>query len=213
MKIAIVGDVHMHFKGLAYIVRTHSPDVILQCGDFGYWPKDNNYNIDYCKNGQTKIYFCDGNHEDHESLRSLTNNEIHPNIFYQPRGSILKLGDYNILFMGGAHSVDKAQRTPGYDWFPEENISERDLYNIPDDRIDVFISHTSPVEFDFEKYSITEKKNDGNRKYLSCILDTYKPKLWYFGHWHTNDWGKYNDCIWYAMNQIDGQGKGYLRWL
>ena len=99
MKIAIVGDVHMHFKGLAYIVRTHSPDVILQCGDFGYWPKDNNYNIDYCKNGQTKIYFCDGNHEDHESLRSLTSNEIHPNIYYQPRGSILKLGDYNILFM------------------------------------------------------------------------------------------------------------------
>ncbi len=76
----VVGDIHGEFAKLNKIInrRRDSIDMILQCGDWGYWPKfhgttyvdritgkvkiENNYNV---KNGKTKIYFCDGNHEDH----------------------------------------------------------------------------------------------------------------------------------------------------
>ena len=55
-----------------------------------------------------------------------------PNIFYMPRGSVLSLSDgRNVLFMGGAESVDKRRRTPGYDWFKQELIRPQDLSNLP----------------------------------------------------------------------------------
>ena len=42
-----------------------------------------------------------------------------------------------VLFMGGALSVDKAWRTPGYDWFPEESITTGDLDRLPDVHVDI----------------------------------------------------------------------------
>ena len=78
--------------------------------------------------------------------------EIMHNIYYMRRGNVLTLQDgRNVLFMGGAHSVDKDAREPEVDWFPEEIIAERDLHNLPEDKdIDIVISHTCSNEI-FEK--------------------------------------------------------------
>jgi len=69
------------------------------------------------------------------------------------RGSVLKLPDKrNILFIGGALSIDKKQRTIGYDWFPQETISQKNIFELPDEKIDIVISHTAPKYFHPDDY-------------------------------------------------------------
>jgi len=132
-----------------------------------------------------------------------------PNVFYQRRGSTLKLPDNRIvLFMGGADSTDKNVRTPYLDWFPEELISEGDIRSLPDCKVDIVISHTCPEEF---KINMQYVINDPSRKCLSYVLERYKPSLWYFGHFHKVQSGFDNDCRWYAMNKAEDEL--WWRWL
>ena len=40
MKVIVIGDVHGEFNKLnAFLNKPKNIDIILQCGDFGYWPK------------------------------------------------------------------------------------------------------------------------------------------------------------------------------
>ena len=39
VKILIVGDVHGEWGKLSKLINRHRPDMVLSCGDFGYWPK------------------------------------------------------------------------------------------------------------------------------------------------------------------------------
>ncbi len=142
--IMVMGDVHGEWGKLYSLINNKKPGIILQCGDFGYFPKFKDYHPHHIKNGDCKIYWCDGNHSDHDTLRKIKRTEIRPNIFYMRRGSTLTLPDVRtVLFMGGAESIDKHLRTPGIDWFPQEVISQVDFNNLPpeDTKIDIVISH------------------------------------------------------------------------
>lgn len=205
--ILVVGDTHGEFNHLNTLISKKQPSIILQVGDFGYWPKlrDNKK----LKNKDTIVYFCDGNHEDHESLRNLENNEIQQNIFYMRRGSTLTLPDgRTVLFMGGAFSHDWRYkefgsdewkyREPGIDWFPiMELVTEEDINKIPDVEIDIVISHTAPKEFYvLSSYSM----EDPSRECLSQILKKYQPKLWFFGHFHLYRMGFDYGCKWTGLS-------------
>lgn len=167
MRIMVLGDIHAEWNSLNTLINSKKPDIILQCGDWGYWKnfhglqvsngKGGTYKFDLygVKNHKTKIYFADGNHEDHWSLMKLDNNEIQPNIFYMKRGSTLTLPDERVvLFIGGANSIDKHSRTFGVDWFPEEVITNKDINNLPDTKVDIVISHTCPENF-LDKMNLT----------------------------------------------------------
>ncbi len=215
-KILVVGDIHGCYGYLNSIISKKNPQIVLQCGDFGYFPnsifRDSRGNIHYWKmefkNKNTKIYWIDGNHEDHWGLSSLENNEIYPNVFYMKRGSILTLSDgRNVLFMGGALSIDKHDRIEGIDWFREETITQKDLMNIPDKNIDIVISHTLPNEFDVFDYHI-KFDHDTSRDALSTILEYYKPDLWFGGHMHTFKTGKYLNTKWTCLSYAGH----YERW-
>ena len=207
-KILILGDIHGDFGTMNQLISKKNPEIILQTGDFGFWPHMNTFRTDSFGNNireekkilkinNAKLYWCDGNHEDHWELKKLTSNEIWPNVFYMKRGSILTLPDgRNVLFMGGANSIDKNSRTLGIDWFPEENLTYADVESVPKDaKIDIVISHTCPNEFDIGCYDV-----DSNRYALSYILDTFRPSLWYFGHWHIYKTGFTRNCRWKALN-------------
>lgn len=212
MKIVAMGDVHADWKSLFEYVEEFKPDIVLQCGDFGYWPK---YNTKLIKKaeagdfGDTKILFCDGNHEHHRDLKQTLgdrqNVSIAPGVIYMPRMSTYKLPDgRTVLFVGGAESVDKYQRTEGFNWFKEEIISPSEgdmlmdkLLKI-DVKIDIVISHTCPMEI--EMCSNTAKITDPTRKFLSEVRERLRPDLWYFGHWHFPATGVIDNTHWTALN-------------
>lgn len=204
-KVFIMGDLHGQFGYLNTFIckKCKKGDIVICCGDFGYFPNlDNDHKK--IKTHGTKVLFCDGNHEDHWSLRSLKDNEICKNVFYMSRGSTYELPDgRNILFMGGALSIDKLERKTGIDWFPEETISYNDMLNLPRKKIDIIVSHTCPDEcLDIMLKHNSIKKNDCSTKALSQLLELYKPELWFFGHWHKYDSGIINNTKWYCLNMV-----------
>lgn len=202
-EILVVGDIHGDFGPLNALIARRKPQIVLACGDFGYWPKwEGKKRV--IKAGKTKVYFCDGNHEDHWSLRQLINNEIFPNVFYMKRGSVLTLEDgRNILFVGGAQSIDKYIRKEGVDWFREEEIMPEDLDKMPDanTKIDIVISHTCPDEILSQLPNVYNVEAvDWSRKALSHVFQRFRPSLWYFGHFHLYKSFYARGCRWTCLN-------------
>jgi len=227
----VIGDIHGNWSPVNILLNKKHEEVecILQCGDFGYWPKfhgrtyitplgyrrtEDNYGL---KNHNIPVYFCDGNHEDHASLRKW-NDKIwmDKNVHYMKRGSILTLGDGRVvLFIGGARSIDKEYRLAGHDWFPEESITEGELYGLPDIDVDIVISHTAPESFPitYERVGIdTTGFKDSNRDKLEYVLNLYKPKLWFCGHFHKYQSGVTKGCRWTALDMVGSSGKWWT-WL
>ena len=204
--IVIMGDIHCEWVKLNMFVSQKNPNIILQCGDFGWWPYEKELDIAKLKLHDTKLYWCDGNHEHFDSLLSLESNEVHPNCHYMPRGSTMKLPDgRTVLFIGGGDSIDKEWRTPGYDWFPEEQISFNVFDILPDIKIDIVISHTCPEEFTYG-LELGLKKKDASRLFLSLVLEKYMPEQWFFGHFHQWKRGQYRDCRWECLNMCTHTG-------
>ena len=145
--IIALGDTHYETEHLNRVIdETANPDVILQCGDFGFiWDRFWKSDCEGINLGTTKIFWCPGNHENWNILDTLsprvatTPVEIYSNIYYCPIGSILSINGKNILFVGGAKSIDKyyyfsdlkrAQKNYGYivDVYGRENK----LKDVPD---------------------------------------------------------------------------------
>lgn len=207
-KIMVVGDIHADWVPLNSLIEEQRPDIILQCGDFGWWPSLEKFKargaID-TKGG--KLYFCDGNHEQHSDLDQEGGiTELYENVFFCPRGSTLTLDDGRIvLFAGGAHSIDKNQRIMGLDWFEEENITYSQFDRmVSHKKVDIVISHTAPREI---KMSGEEDRvRDPNRDALQAVLELYSPSLWFFGHWHRHKSGTYKDTIWCCLDYYSKNG-------
>jgi len=215
MKTFVVGDLHGDWAQLNKLISRHRPNAVLQCGDFGWYPKlHGSYEMYFAgqkqkrwdqygiKNNDCTVLWCDGNHEDHWSLNKLKHLEVMNNVFYMPRGTVLPLADgRKALFVGGARSVDRYRRTLGVDWFPEEEIDHSLLDKLPDEKIDIVISHTCPKSFfdvgvDFYDFKGFEPSNYA----LEYVLEKYKPEQWYFGHFHHHETGKYKNTNWTCLN-------------
>jgi hypothetical protein len=227
MKVIVVGDIHGDFQVINHLVKTERPDIILQCGDFGYWPRSDagwpptDPPLD---NGSTPIYWCDGNHEDHAELQKVIaagQTEVAPNCFYQPRGSTLGLPDgRTILFFGGADSGDHEKRQKGVDWFPQECPQQVDFKNIPKGlEIDIVISHTAPAVFNlrdtppfgYAKGPWLAKHLEQTRILLNEIFFQYHPDQWFFGHYHIHQTGIQEGVNWTALAvPIDGGERWWI---
>lgn len=226
--IYIVGDIHGYFSHFNQLLNRlnwpepNSRDIILQVGDFGFWPKLHNgiylgskghkriwdqYGIN---NQGIKIYWCEGNHEDLPTLFESGDNEHMGNIFWQKRGSVITLPDgRNVMFIGGAKSIDRRYRIEGISWFPQEIISNKDIEGLPDIKIDIMITHTAPLEF-----SIITSDNheiDPSRYMLSEVLKKYKPNLWFFGHFHRYVEGSHKNTKWFCLADICSMEKWYMK--
>lgn len=209
MKIIVAGDLHGSWEALNSLISSEKPDIILQVGDFGYWPhRDGWPPIDpdlWLRN--TLVYWCEGNHEDHEALAQLRRTkkfQIAPQCFYVPRGSVVELPDVRrVLFFGGSKSSD----------------SDEDLDGIEElGRIDIVISHTAPACFGLRKepppgYAEEpwlSKFEEETPKILDRLLDLVKPQEWFFGHYHIHQVGQDRGVNWTALAAA---GNGQIWWV
>lgn len=198
----VMGDIHGFWEILYRLSKFLGPDdVVVQVGDFGV---DKFFaNPDYLKKLfekiKYKLIFIDGNHEDFPTIGmwnkdSLT--EIAPNVFYAPRGLVMELEGYLVGFLGGAESVDKAWRTIGKDWFPEERIQQEDVdllvKNANGRQLDILFTHTPP-QFAIAANFPPLRESDWNLPLgwidesswkVSKAFWAINPKKLYCGHMH-----------------------------
>lgn len=220
-KVLLVGDTHGVFGPLNTLINQQRPDIIVQLGDLGYWPNVWPERLETINTQGADLLFCDGNHEDLESLYSKhpkTKDEsvqLAKHIYWIPRGTIINLPVLGTtLFFGGANSIDKDWRTPGYDWFSNElptygDIDTYDyfrkLYAEHNQKVKTVVSHTAPNKFDFMKH-FHGAEEDPTTQFLNKILEETKPENWYFGHWHGHFTGTCENTKYEGLNHSTSGG-------
>lgn len=129
MRVLIAGDTHGDIRWAAHLTSVaadHGASVVLQVGDFGFWPRmDHNgqshaeqflgrISADCKAYGVQEWIVLDGNHDDHSELSLIAGKgtdsdglvPLAERIRYAPRGTRIALGGARIGMLGGAASID-----------------------------------------------------------------------------------------------------------
>ena len=107
--------------------------------------------------------------------------------------------------MGGATSIDKANRIDRVSWWNEENISKKDIDNGLNNlskvnmKVDYVLSHCCPTSIVKKMFGYRE---DNNTKILEYFNGKIEYNHWYFGHYHQDmKYGKYR-CFYNDILEI-----------
>lgn len=192
----IVGDIHGGFNGYSFytlgVGRTrHAGDPAppmrsVQVGDFGigfytpYWHESVN---DWMK-ANPEHRFIRGNHDDPAMCKTMHN--------YIADGTI----EGDVMYIGGAWSIDHAMRTPGIDWWHDEELSIVELDNLiyayTAHQPRVMITHDCPTAIAWEMFVSRGDGWGGSKSQiktrtgeaLQAMWEQHQPEMWFFGHWH-----------------------------
>ncbi|MDL2060498.1 metallophosphoesterase [Mesosutterella sp. AGMB02718] len=229
-KVLFCGDTHADFSFLQGALGILRPSVCIVAGDFGYWRRSDfeegageGFFHEGLRHPGTRIFFCDGNHENHALLRRLVETRgwekpIHvaPGLFYAPRGSTAVIRGRRVLFAGGAFSIDRAYREEGRTWFAEEEMGQEELERILKrsdlDSVDAVVSHTCPAGCLDKVCGICGLKPEwiSGRATEDALERIFQrlPRVrdWYFGHWHCAGSFVRRGVRFHLLNQTPGEG-------
>ena len=95
----------------------------------------------------------------------------------------------DIMFVGGALSIDRDFRIEGYSWWADEELSVNGLYVIVDQiaiyKPRIMVTHECPDQIaDLLMNGSKFKDASRTRQAFSSAWEMHKPELWVFGHWH-----------------------------
>lgn len=163
-----IGDVHAKFP--AYMVLTEGCTESMQVGDFGI-----GFGLPAPILGPNHV-FIRGNHDNPEECAK------------EPS----YLGDFGvhkgIFFVGGAFSIDRPRRREGVDWWPNEQLTYKQMKEAGDLYIQtkptVVVSHMCPLSVEEEAFAFSYIYRNPTHAFLESLLLWHKPKLWIFGHYH-----------------------------
>lgn len=182
----LIGDVHGKWGPYKRIIRAGSPPSI-QVGDMGVgfvrWPHGE------LESGPPHALMVKGNH------RFIRGNHDGPaaarrHSQYIPDGHV----EGDVMFIGGAASIDAAWRIEGYSWWADEELSMAELQTMIDKYLQVkprvLITHDCPEEFaTVMQHASGRSKLDlrsRTRDAFQHMWSGHSPELWVFGHWHHN---------------------------
>lgn len=214
MNIYVSGDPHGE-QGRIYEVdkMLKEDDMIIFAGDFAYLFKNDfheNRFLDDLEARPYTILFVDGNHENFPAIYSYPEemwnggkiHRIRKNIIHMCRGQVFEIAADNdtikLFTFGGGYSLDKATRTEGKTWWPEElpTMKEYDegKKNLEKHNweVDYIITHTLnyksiQVLAAMDRYNEIKPlcSDEGPLNfYLEDIREQAKYKEWFFGHFH-----------------------------
>lgn len=182
--VRFVGDIHGKWYEYQMILQDcEHPSV--QVGDFGvgfhgpYWEDRVN---DFHASGQHR--FIRGNHDKPETCKDDMVGCIGDGVV-----------ENDVMYIGGAWSIDRDYRTPGVDWWHDEELTQDELdviastYTIMKPRI--LVTHDCPTLAAYYMFVKDGHSLSARTLYLSRtgetlqrMFETHQPELWLHGHWH-----------------------------
>ncbi len=183
MKYVFVGDIHGNTRLITKLGYRYRDAQVIQIGDFGvgFNPRDPSppQLPENCR-------FIRGNHDSPNSCK------MSPHWISDGHTETTESGT-KIMYIGGAFSIDKEWRTPGLDWWEDEECSMEQLYSFYDKYMefkpDVMVTHDGPQSVLYEMFITGTHKpllKTRTSQALDAMFADHKPKEWIFGHWHMN---------------------------
>jgi predicted phosphodiesterase len=178
-KIRMIGDIHGDWKALFEIASTTDNECI-QVGDFGLGFGSDPEDWQMPKN----VRFIRGNHDDRKICRNYPQWINDGHVEEGPLGPR--------MFIGGAWSIDWGRRTPGRDWWDDEELNQREWEDLMPIYVEakpaVMITHDIPMRI---REQVIHNQFNGigptrTSFYLQEMLNLHQPKLWFHGHHHTS---------------------------
>jgi hypothetical protein len=204
--VLLAGDTHGNARWWAVLVgvarRARCP-VVLQLGDFGYWPgsaRGDAYldEVDRLAAGAgVEVWWIPGNHEHWGRLRQLPVTpdgltRVRPRLVHVTNGTRWRWSGVEFGALGGARSLDGDRRMPGRTWWPgDEEPSPADVARLGDGRLDVLVCHDVPDGgIDIDRHGIgwlPERITGPTARTRHLLLEAAtrtRPRLVVHGHWH-----------------------------
>ena len=184
-KVFLVGDIHGMFPPFhAFARRVRGRGVaVVQAGDFGHGFLDPRTAADaeaFFREHAGACGFIRGNHDNPGICRVMPG--WIPDGHYDP--------DWEIMFVGGALSVDRKHRTECFDWWEDEECSIVELNEIVDRYIAVkpriMVTHDAPaaaIEAVFPDVMLFRPLSRTVQAF-DAMFAAHSPDAWIFGHWH-----------------------------
>lgn len=185
---AIIGDLHGNFRYLKKAIE-NNPEwtTVTIVGDVGLgFP--GTFEVPF--EAPIPVRFIRGNHDNPAFVKDLPPEWADANWHYIPDGTI----EGGVLYIGGAFSIDQAYRTPGFDWWPEEELNMPEQYEVTrllnetDEIIHTVVTHDAPWRL-YPALGIVENNPGRTTAFLDWLFahklrDALKPTRWFFGHHH-----------------------------
>lgn len=202
--VRLIGDVHGKFKPYRNLIR--DVPFSIQVGDMGVgfmgWRGGELRpltNPPYDAMSEGRHLFIRGNHDNPEVCKRQK--------FWIPDGTVVD----GIYCLGGAVSIDRAYRTEGLDWWPDEELSYAELDRMIDDyaaiKPEIVVTHDCPASVANEILAAfnMRKIEDGSRtrEALERMLAIHQPRLWVFGHWHVSLRFQRGRTMFQCLNELE----------
>lgn len=203
--IRLIGDVHGKFGRYRELIRDVPSS--LQLGDMGVgfsridWDGSRKWssNPPYDAMAQGRHLFIRGNHDNPEVCQRHN--------FCVDDGNVVD----GIYCLGGATSIDRAWRTEGLDWWPDEQCSYAALECMIDDyaaiKPEIVCTHECPesiANMVLAAFNM-RKIEDGSRtrQALERMFAIHQPRQWFFGHWHVSMCFEQNGTVFRCLNELE----------
>lgn len=107
-------------------------------------------------------------------------------------------GDF--FFVGGAASLDRDQRVPFVDWWPDEEMSnsevERCLALYVKVKPHLVLSHDCP-------YSVMPLQRSRTNMLLQRMWEIYQPARWFYGHHHVSREDRIGNTLFHCVGKME----------
>lgn len=225
--IYLTGDTHIPLdieklskKNFPQQNKMTRDDYVIVLGDFGLlWKRDKTfmYWLDVLSRKNFTLLWIDGNHENFDWLNDLPIEEWHggqvhtmaDNIIHLMRGNIFEIDGRSFFVMGGAPSIDKAIRTKGISWWPQEEINYKETELALDNlekknyTVDYVLTHTCPKHLIKDMFGLQSIVNSYTEAFLDEIASKVKCREWFFGHWHEEREYKNYCCLYNSIVSLE----------
>lgn len=200
-QLRIIGDVHG--KHGQYLRLLDETPYTFQVGDMGF---DFDF---FVENGVEDGHrFIGGNHDNYDLIEDCSHHLGDFGVW-----SVPEFGD--VFYIRGAWSIDKKFRTPGVNWWPDEELSqdkcEEALELYKEVRPKFVVSHECPLDIvqfvtdpqfalhmGFDKGIIHTKTN----RILQRMREFHAPKIHVFGHYHKHLDIVANECRYVCLPEL-----------
>ena len=201
-RLTFIGDVHAKWRYYQNLVENIDTPTI-QVGDFGVGFNRLDWSDVFDLHDSSPHRFIRGNHDDPHASRKFPG--------FIEDGTV----EDRMMFVGGAWSIDYQWRTPGVNWWPDEECNQIKFGEMIDDyenvKPDIMITH------DFPREAAKEMFFDGSVALLSGgiqyktvtsealqeMFEIHQPKLWIGGHWHVSKDRVVNGTRFVCLNELE----------